>query len=118
MARMKFNHKLPASSLFETIVALTVIMIVFGIALTVFVNIMRTGTSLASFKAAQKLEFIAKETKQNKSYYNETFEEEALVINKRIEKYKDKEGLLVLILEASDKTGNALSIRKEILVEE
>jgi len=118
MVRIKLNTKIKASSLFETIVALTVIMIVFGIALTVFVNIMRTGNTLSEFKTSQQLEVLAKETKENKSYFNETFEEEGIVITKSIEKYKDSDELIVLIIEATDKTGRKLSSRKEIILGE
>lgn len=117
MAGIKPTTKVNASSLFETIVALMVIVLVFGIAMTMYVNILRTSSSLAELKAAQRLEALAKETKEKRSYFDEYFEEDAFVIEKRVGKYMDREGVLLLNFEAFDKSKKRLAERKEIIID-
>lgn len=112
------DRKLNASSLLETIVALMVVMLVFGIAMTIYVNVMRNSSSLAEVKASLRLDVLAKETKEKKAFFDENFEEEQVDFEKRVTKYQNKEGLLLLELEARDKTNRILAERKEIIVEE
>ncbi len=118
MAGVKISHSIKASSLFETIVALMVIMIVFGIAMTIYVNVMRNSTSLSELKASLRLDELARETKEKKSYFDEKFEDESTLIEKKVTKYKDKEGLFLLDLQAFDKTNKRLAERKELLQDE
>ena len=115
MVRLKIDNKVNASSLFETIVALMVIMIVFGIAMTIYVNVMNNSTSLSELKASLKLDELARETKEKKSYFDETIEDESTLIEKKVKKYNDKEGLLLLDIQAFDKTNKRLADRKEIM---
>ncbi len=115
MAGLKITTKISASSLFETIIAMMVIMIVFGIAMTIYVNVMKNSTSLAELKASLKLDEIAKDTKANKSYFDEHFEDESTVIEKVVKKYNGQEGLLLLDIQAFDKTNKKLAERKEII---
>lgn len=117
MDGIKEPKRLKASSLVETIVGLMVIVLVFGIAMTVYVNVMRNSTSLAELKASQRLEEIAVETKTKKSFFNESFEEGGVKIEKTIGKYQDKEGLFLLELIAKDPTERKLAERKEIISE-
>ncbi len=112
------DKKLKASSLLETIVALMVIMIVFGIAMTIYVNVMKNSSSLSEVKASLRLDVLAKESKEKKAFFDEDFEEENIDFEKRVTKYQNKEGLLLLELEARDKTNRILAERKEIIVEE
>ena len=112
------TNRIKASSLFETIVALMVIVLVFGIAMTMYVNILRTSTSLAELKASQKLEELSKETKMNKSYFDEHSDDQLTKIDKRVSKYQGKEGLLLLELEAFDMSDKRLAERKEIILDE
>lgn len=118
MAGMKVPVRIKASSLIETIVGLMVIVLVFGIAMTVYVNVMKNSTSLAELKASQRLEEIAVETRANKSFFNESFEEEGIKIEKTIGKYQNKEGLILLELLAKDPAERKLAERKEIISEE
>jgi hypothetical protein len=115
MVGLNFCKKITASSLFETIVALMVIMVVFGIAMTIYVNIIRNSTSLAELKASQRLDEIARDTRDKKSYFDEKFEDEVSVIEKKVSKYQEKEGLLLLQLEVLDKNNTRLAERKEII---
>ena len=118
MARVRINSSVNASSLFETIVALMVIMIVFGIAMTIYVNVMKNSTSLSELNASLQLDRLARETKEKKSYFDETIENESTVIEKKIKKYNDKGGLLLLDIQAFDKTKKKLAERKEIIRDE
>jgi hypothetical protein len=115
MAGVDVHKKIPAASLFETIVALMIIMIVFGIAMTIYVNVMRNSSSLSELKASQKLEEIARDTKEKKSYFDEKFEDEGTIIEKKVSKYQGKEELLLIDIQAFDKENKRLAERKEII---
>lgn len=116
MDGMKMS-RIKASSLLETIIALMVIMIVFGIAMTIYVNVMKNSTSLSELKASLKLEELARETKEKKSYFDESFNDESTLIEKKVKKYNDREGLLLLDFQAYDKTNKRLAERKEIILD-
>jgi hypothetical protein len=118
MAGVEQKNRIKASSLFETIVALMVIMIVFGIAMTIYVNVMKNSSSLAELKASLRLEEIARETKDGKKYFNESFETEGVQIEKKISVYKGREGIILLEIVAFDPLKKRLADYKEIIPDE
>jgi hypothetical protein len=117
MAGIKLSGRINASSLFETIVALMIIVLVFGIAMTIYVNVLRNSSSLAELKASQRLEKIAYETVTEKKYFDETITEEGIVFEKHIAPYNNIQGLLLLELQAYDESKRILASYKSIIEE-
>jgi len=118
MDRLILNSVLKASSLFETIVGLMITMLVFAIAMTIYVNVIRSSTNIAELKALHRLEELSRETIIKKSFFDENFEEEGVVITKNINSYKGENGLLLLHLQATDPDKRNLAELKKIISED
>lgn len=110
------NHKLKAASLLETILALVITMLVFGIASMVYVNVLKSGITLSALTARQKLEVLAEETKRSKTFVSETVKEEGYTIEKSIEPYQGNTSLLKMELQVIDEQGKVLAEYKELLL--
>ena len=118
MAGMKLNDRIKASSLLETIVALLVVMTVFGIAMTIYINVLRNSDSLSTLKAIQTLEQVAAETKTKRSYFDESFRVDEIMVEKSFIQYQHNEDLWLMDLKAIDPLNKTIATRKEILITE
>jgi hypothetical protein len=119
MARMKLVHiKLQASSLIETIVSMMIVMLVFFIAMTIYVNILRNSVSLSELSAAQYLQTLVQKTKKDKSYFNETLVEETLTISKNCSPYGSSTELFLIDLEAKDQSGRVVATHRELILKQ
>ncbi|HVD97208.1 MAG TPA: hypothetical protein VNB90_03315 [Cytophagaceae bacterium] len=118
MDRLILNSALKASSLFETIVGLMITMLVFAIAMTIYVNVIRSSTNIAEMKALHRLEELSRETILKKSFFDENFEEEGVLITKNVGSYKGGNGLLLLHLQATGPDKRNLAELKKIISED
>jgi hypothetical protein len=110
------KRKIQATTIVETIVALLLVFISFGIGISVYLNIMRTDALVLKTKAATVLERIMKETKQEDRFIDENIEEGILTISKKISKYDAKiEGLYILSLEAVNPENRVIHSLKELV---
>ncbi|MDF2456906.1 MAG: hypothetical protein K0R51_2899 [Cytophagaceae bacterium] len=117
MAGIKLlSVRLKASSLIETIVAMMIVMLVFFVAMSIYVNVLRNGITLSEISAAQQLQVLAEETVKNKSYFNENLVLETLTITKNCASYNSSTELFLLDLEAKDKSGRTVATRKELIL--
>ena len=91
-----YKTKFPAATLQETIVALTIVMICFSIALMVFVNVMKTENTRDQLKAHLILKEISQNTILEKSYYNDGFEKGNFSIEKQISNHPSIQSLGLL----------------------
>lgn len=112
------DKRVKASSLLETIVALMVIVLIFGIAMTIYGNVLKNSTSPAELKASQRLKEIAWETKRHKSYFDASYTEEGIEIEKTVSKYQGKEGIILLELKAIAPDSRKLAEYKELISED
>jgi hypothetical protein len=116
MAGIKVNRKFKGSTLLESLIAMTLITIVFLLSSQLFVNVIGSGFSLAKFNAELVLDDIAIESRQSKSHFDEAFERSDLKILKRVLKYKDSERLLYINLQAFDQENTKLAERRELIL--
>lgn len=112
---MSNNIKLNASSLLETILALLITMLVFGIASMIYVNVLKSGVSLSGLSHRLMLEKMAEETKQKKTYVSERFTEDNFIVDKTIEPYSLQSGLLLLTISLYDSKETLLEEYKELI---
>jgi len=80
------RKKIKAATLVETIVALTIILTAFSIALTVFVNILKTERSWDHLNAVLMIKQVSVDTKLKKIYFDEWLPVKQYDIVKKIEK--------------------------------
>lgn len=71
MAKL-INKKLEASTLIEVLIAMVIIMVVFGIAIQVFSNILHTGVSYKKLQVQNQLQLLSEQVKQKGYLAEET----------------------------------------------
>jgi len=64
MAKL-INHKIQGSTLIEVLIAMVIIMIVFGIALKVFGNLLDSGVTFKKVQVQNQLNVLSKEVQKN-----------------------------------------------------
>ncbi|MEO7215182.1 hypothetical protein [Mucilaginibacter sp.] len=86
--QLKLSSKLPASSILEVVIAMVIIVIVFGIAMMIYTNVLRFSLSGKKIKAEAILQETLLAANQSKQYENRSFEvdgfsiqQEALPVN-------------------------------------
>jgi len=111
----KINKKIPAATLQETMVALTIVLICFSIALMVFVNVMRTEKSRDQLRANLLLKEVSFKTMEEQSFYNDDYERGGFIIEKLISEYQQNPSLGVLEIKVF-KNNRLLIESKELFV--
>ncbi len=91
--------KLKATTLQETMVAMTISLITFSIGLMIFINIMRTEKSMEKLRASLLLKELILETKLNKTFINDEYEKGTFTIVKTISEIPENENLIKLTIE-------------------
>lgn len=107
---------LPASSILEVVVALVLVMIIFGISMTLLANVSRSGVSLQQFKGTLLLNELYTSTKDGKTFYDEEINEGGNVIHKKVSKYNKMPHLMLLELEIVNPEGRQLAQRKDLIL--
>jgi hypothetical protein len=77
-----------AFSIIETITAMVLLTITFGIAISTFDMVMNTDNVSITVNANLTLKQIVAETKKEKTFYDETLERNGFTIQKTVEPYK------------------------------
>ncbi len=113
---IKMHGRIEASSLVETVVAMIIILSVFGISMMVYMNVVKTGINLSNLNASLQLNELAEKTKKEKLYVDQTIESKGFSIQKKITKYNHDENLLLLEITAKDNGDKILASRKEIIL--
>lgn len=88
MQLQKLCGKIKAFSIIETITAMVLLTITFGIAISTFDIVMNTDNVSMTVSANLTLKQILAETKKEKTFYDETIERNGFTIQKIIEPYK------------------------------
>jgi len=115
---VKLNTSLKAFTVIESIVAMVVIVICFGISSMVFYNILEGDSQRNLLKAAAILNKEAFAIKEQKNYLDEEREEGDWLLSKKTELYEGTENLYRLTLILSDKKGNTIMERAELIITE
>ncbi len=112
---MVILKKIKGSTLIEVIVSLTITMIVFAIAMQIFVSVFRSENYYNKLHAFLAIKKIEAECKKNNKYYDEKILLDDLDIFKSIIPYNGSKDIQILLLEAFDKKGKKLVEHKELI---
>jgi type II secretory pathway pseudopilin PulG len=116
--KLKLNSKLPASSILEVVIAMVLIVIVFGIAMTIFANVLRTTLSVKQLRAQAILQEIFSAGGTYQTFENRTFQSGDLTITETVSPYGGEKDLVSVKLEAFDQNKESTAVcRKIILIE-
>jgi hypothetical protein len=78
------NKRISAATLIETIIALVIILTITGITVTVFVQVTMAGFSTKKLKAAAMIDRQVVSTRYKKTFFDEEFREQNLVLRKQV----------------------------------
>ncbi|MCK4661790.1 MAG: type II secretion system protein [Bacteroidales bacterium] len=107
---------LKGSTIIEVIVAMMLIMLCYGIITVIFLNIKKTGNNRLKLNAYLLIEHVIQETNKEKSFFDEDYEYDNLIIYKTVSKYQKSEDLKEICFEANNKDGNIIIEKKYIVL--
>lgn len=113
------NNKLMASTLVETLVAMIIVMLAFGIGLIIYLNVIQSSGAQQKLNAHLKMNQIAIETKNKNLFLDEEYPSETMKIVKTMVPYDaSSDNLKILKIEAFDAGGKKIGERKELVIAE
>lgn len=107
--------KVKGFSIVESITALVIILISFGIGMSIYLNVISSERIIAGSTAHLQLANMMEEIKKNKSYSNETLELENMIIEKKIHPYPKGQSNYRVHLSAFDYQKKLLAEINEIV---
>lgn len=93
---VKVKKNLNAVSIIETLVALAILTISFGVGMLVYLNVITNDSIILKTRAGILAEDIANQAIKNQRFLNETFEIQNLVVKKIIRPFNESNDLLRL----------------------
>ena len=115
MAKLSIVRKIKGSTLIETLVAMTVILISLVFCGIIFFNVLNSGNNYAKFRAHSLIYEAALKTKTDKRFIDEKIEDDGILIQKTMSSYNGIKDLHLEIFTASDANGKLLDEYKEII---
>ena len=107
--------KLKAATLLESLVAMVVVMVCFGITSMIYNNVLRSDSKRIKLKAHLLLNDISIKTKKEKIFLDEDIQRDGILIRKRIKNYKEISGLSELDLTAFYNESKPVQTRRELI---
>lgn len=107
-------RRVPGSTIVETIVALVVILVIFGIATTVFVQVSLHSFSVRKQQAAALLNEYAVSTGEQHSFINEEVTKDGLLLKKEVSGYPGNDQVTVITFEVKDHNNEILGTQKRL----
>lgn len=109
--------KLKGATIMESLVAMILIMVCFGIGTMVFVNVLNNDKSRLRLKAILLLKEESNNLKAAQLYFDSERKEGGWIISWEFEKYNEVDNLLHMKLKVIDEKGNLVAEQDELVVE-
>jgi len=110
--------RLKATSIVESITAMVIILLSFGVGMMIYMNVLRSEKLVSKAKASLVLNQILGKTKEEQTFRNEKINKDFLKIIKSVSNYPDVTDAYAIKLEAFNMKGESILIIKEIIFEE
>src|SRR5688572_23130512 len=110
------NYKLKGATLIESLVAMVIMVLFFGIATMVYLNVINADKHRQKLKITLLLDDLAHQTKLSNALFDQSLKTEDLQIMQSIVTYNNSEHLSVLSIKAFDLNGKLLAERNELIV--
>lgn len=111
------NAKVKAATLMEAMVAMVIVMICFGIASMIYVNVLNADRNSILISAHLTMATLAEKTKESNTFLDEKIVGERLAIQKAVEPYQAIPGLFLVKYTAADKEGKIVAEYKELVLQ-
>ena len=107
--------KVKAATILETVIAMVIILIVFLVAGTIFLNISKSGVTEKSIRAYESINNYYSQLKIEEIPYQDKEEINGFLINTDIENYNDKPGLALVHCWVYDTDNKIIAEQKRII---
>lgn len=114
MAGVVAKKKIPAATLMETMISMVILLVVFGVAMMVYLQVSGSNYNELKAKSYLALQHIKIKTIKSKRLTEESYEMEGYKVYKSIEPYQ--ESLYLIRLEAIRNDGKKLCELKEVMM--
>ena len=108
------SRRIKSATLIEVVVSLVIIMIVFGIAMTIYINVLSSSSSERVIDIKLLLKELSDETITENRFFDEHIERDGLKIVKSVDEYNNIKGLVHLHFEVVD--GGNFITRDQLLI--
>ncbi|OOQ58331.1 hypothetical protein [Mucilaginibacter pedocola] len=116
MVRQVAKHKLTASSLLEVLIAMVVIVVVFGIGMMIYSNVARSSVTTTKLRARSILDTELSDTEENSAAADSNYSVDSLGITRVYTPFLQAKNLQVVTLTAFGTRGDTLAqVQKVIL---
>jgi|GEM_PF-463191 len=111
-----FKRRLKASTLIEVIIAMIIIMTVFGIAMHIFFNLESYNGNRQRIRALLLMQSVYNETISEHTYDDNEIELGQLVVEKTVSEQNESGTLLLLEMAVRDKKSGLLILQQERMI--
>ena len=112
-----YSMRLKATSIVESITAMVIILLSFGVGMMIYMNVLRSEKLISKARANLILNQVLSKTKEEKSFKNEKMNNEHIRIIKSVSNYPDALKAHAIKLEAFNTKGEFILVIKEIVFE-
>jgi Tfp pilus assembly protein PilE len=116
MAGSKLKHQVRASTLMEVVVAMVIIIVVFGIAMMIYTNVLHLSLSAKKLRAQAILVQEMVKIEQNPESITQTFNDEDFRIELSSGSYQNDRDLLIVSLSAFDQNQQKIAELKKVIL--
>lgn len=113
---VKVNHQLKAATLMESLIAMIIIVVCFGVATMIYNNVLDSDKQRQQLKAILLLNKKAFQIKNEKNFVDGEEQHGEWAIKRTIEHYEQSENLYLLKLLVTDKEQNKIATRNELII--
>jgi hypothetical protein len=114
---MILRKKIPAGSIIEITVAVTLLSMVFMFAIMIYLNITKSSGSINKLELSAQIKYLEKTTIQNKNYVNEELRFTEYTIRKYVGNYNDSDNLVHLKIEGYSSSGQLIMVYNRVVYE-
>ena len=112
---VKLKHRLKASTLMESLIAMVIIVVCFSIAVMIYVSVVDNDKERSKLKAILILNQTAIQIKREKNFLDDEKKYDNWVIKKTVGRYPETENVYSLSLVVKDTTGRTIALRNELI---
>ena len=116
MAGSKLNTRVKASTILEVVISMVIIVVVFGIAMMIYTNVLRLSLSAKKMKAQALLQETLLKAEQTSGNTNQSFTIGDFRIEQQADPYNNETNLTAIHLTAFDKNQQKIAELQKVII--
>lgn len=108
------NKRVPAATIVETVVAMVIILVMFGITTSVLVQTSLHSFSVKKIKAAHIINDYFSKTAEENLFFNEEVAKDGFVVKKEIENYRQNGQVIAITVSVLDNNSDVIQVQKRL----